>query len=137
MDLKLQLILIACIVVFLAVIFILLKQKKLNLKYTLLWFLTAVALLVIIIFPNIIVWMTNVAGIVMPVNFVFFMEGLFVLVLLLSLTSIVSRITSRISRLTQTQALLEKRIRDLENQLIAFKSNPDDKEPKEQDMDKN
>lgn len=113
MDTRLQLFIIACIVLYLIIILYLLKKKRLNLKYTLLWFLTALVMLVVTIFPGIVNWATGLVGIVAPTNFVFFLEGAFVLVILLSLTSIVSNLNSKIYRLTQSQALLEKRIRDL------------------------
>jgi hypothetical protein len=117
MDYRMQIMLIICILLYLIVILCLLKKGKLNLRYTLLWFLTAVVMLVFTIFPEIVNWLTGLAGIQLPSNFVFFMEGIFVLILLLSLTSIVSRLTSRLTKLTQAQALLEKRVRDLEEAL--------------------
>ena len=43
-----------------------------------------------------------------------FLEGIFVLVILLSLTTIVSYLNERIRNLVQTIAILEKRVRELE-----------------------
>lgn len=86
-------------------------------------------MLVVTIFPGIVNWATGLVGIVAPTNFVFFLEGAFVLVILLSLTSIVSNLNSKIYRLTQSQALLEKRIRDLETKVCATEqdsSKPED-----------
>ena len=56
-------------------------------------------------------------GIASPVNTVFVLEGLFVLFILLSLTSIVSGLNRKIYRLTQYEALLEGRVRELEKKL--------------------
>ena len=78
MDTRLQLFIIACIVLYLIIILYLLKKKRLNLKYTLLWFLTALVMLVVTIFPGIVNWATGLVGIVAPTNFVFFLEGAFV-----------------------------------------------------------
>ena len=59
MDTRLQLFIIACIVLYLIIILYLLKKKRLNLKYTLLWFLTALVMLVVTIFPGIVNWATG------------------------------------------------------------------------------
>lgn len=100
--------------IFLFVIFYLLKKKKLNLRYTLTWLFAAVALLIADIFPQIIMSAMHLVGIATPVNMVFVLEAFFVLLILLSLTVIVSHLTERVYRLTQTIAILEKRIRELE-----------------------
>ena len=55
-------------------------------------------------------------GVASPVSMVFVLEALFVLVILLSLTAIVSHLTERVYRLTQTIAIMEKKIRELEEE---------------------
>ncbi len=100
--------------IFLLYIFGLLKKGKLNLKYTLVWLFAAVVLLIVDIFPQIISFIMQIVGIATPVNMVFVFEAIFVLVILLSLTVIVSHMTDRIYKLTQTVAILEKRVRELE-----------------------
>ena len=117
MGINLRVFLIICVLVYLAVIVQLLRKKKLNLRYTLIWIFAAAALLFMAIFPNVIVSITHLLGINLPSNFIFIVEGIFVLVILLSLTSIVSHLSNRILQLIQTQALLEKRVRDLESRL--------------------
>lgn len=114
MEFGLQVFLIVCVFIYLAIIIQLLRKKKLNLRYTLIWLLAATAMLVMGFFPNLVVALTGLVGIQIPSNFVFVIEGIFVLMILLSLTSIVSNLSNKVLRLTQTQALLEKRIRDLE-----------------------
>ena len=102
--------------IFLVVILNMLKKKKLNLKYTLTWLFAAFALLVVDCFPQIIEGIMNLVGVASPVSMVFVLEALFVLVILLSLTAIVSHLTERIYRLTQTIAIMEKKIRELEEE---------------------
>ncbi len=121
MDFKLRLFLAAGIIFYLLLILRFLKRKELNLKYTLLWLLTAAVMLLVVLFPGMIGWAAHAVGIIEPVNFVFVIEGLFVLLLLLSLTVIVSHTTDRIYRLTQSQAIVEKRVRELEKALDALK----------------
>lgn len=102
--------------IFLVVIINMLKKKKLNLKYTLTWLFAAFALLVVDCFPQIIEGIMNLVGVASPVSMVFVLEALFVLVILLSLTAIVSHLTERVYRLTQTIAIMEKKIRELEEE---------------------
>ena len=102
--------------IFLVVILNMLKKKKLNLKYTLTWLFAAFALLVVDCFPKIIEGIMNLVGVASPVSMVFVLEALFVLVILLSLTAIVSHLTERVYRLTQTIAIMEKKIRELEEE---------------------
>ena len=91
--------------------------KRLNLRYTLLWLLSAFVLLILAILPGIITEVAHLVGIASPVNTVFVLEGLFVLFILLSLTSIVSGLNRKIYSLTQYEALLEGRVRELEKKL--------------------
>ena len=114
MTIKLTISLIIGVLFYLFVIMVLIKKEKLNLKYTLLWLFTAVVMLIVALFPQIAVWISNLLGVQAPVNTIFVIEGLFVLLIILSLTSIVSSQMNRIRRLTQTQALLESRVRQLE-----------------------
>ena len=102
------------IVFYITVLVILMKKQRLNLRYTLTWLLMALVMLLVSIFPQIVVGLAKLLGIASVVNTVFLLEGLFVLLILLSLTSIVSLQTNRIRKLTQTQALLERRVRELE-----------------------
>lgn len=78
-------------------------------------------MLIVAIFPQIFDWLSRLLGIASVVNTVFVLEGLFVLLILLSLTSIVSLQTNRIRKLTQIQALLGRRIRELEEDVCKNK----------------
>ena len=53
----------------------------------------------------------------MPVNLVFLLMFCFVLVVLLSLSIAISQLAEKCRRLTQANAILEKRVRDLENRM--------------------
>ena len=114
MDLKLQIFFICFALFFLFILLYYLVRKKLNLRYTLVWLITVTVLLVLAIFPVIVEKIGGLIGIVAPVNTVFLFAILFMLMIILTLTAIVSHMNTRVYRLTQTQALLEKRIRELE-----------------------
>ena len=114
---RLTIVLILAIIIYFVIILKLLKDKKLNMKYTLLWLFTGVVLFVITIKPEILVWFLGLFGIVGTMNGLFIVLIAFLILLVLSLTSIASRQAGRITKLIQTQGLLEKRVRELEERL--------------------
>lgn len=68
------------------------------------------------LFPTLLTFMVHLFGIELPVNGIFAICIFFLIILLMSITSIVSKQTERIRTLTQYTATLEKRIRQLEEQ---------------------
>jgi hypothetical protein len=94
-----------------------LKKKSLNLKYTILWIVSGITMLTVVIFPQLIHEVSIMLGIMNPVNAVFALELFFLLVILMSITSIVSKQSEKIKQLIQRLALLEKRVRELEDDL--------------------
>lgn len=114
MNISLRIFLIISILIYSGIILHFLKKKDLNLRYSLLWIFSAMVMLIVSIFPEIIIRFTSLVGIVDTVNSVFILEGMFVLLILLSLTAIVSHLNERNRQLIQAVALLEKRVRDLE-----------------------
>lgn len=111
---KLQIISLLAIAVYYFVLFYLLKKKSLSLKYTLLWLFSGLVMLVFVLFPGLLTWFSTFVGIGVPTNALFAVISFCAIMLLISLTSIVSRQTERIKSLTQTIAMLEKRIKELE-----------------------
>lgn len=116
MNLILQIFLIVCVLLFLGIIIYYLAKKKLNLKYSLTWLAAGLGLLILAIFPQLVDMIGSLVGIAAPVNTVFLFAGMFMLLIIFTLTMIVSHMNSRIYRLTQMQALLEKRVRELEGE---------------------
>lgn len=95
-------------------ILIFLKNKSLLLKYALLWVLAGIVLGGMVIFPDMLVWITRLLGIESNMNGLFVLCIGFIIIILMALTSIVSRQTNRIRILVQANAILEKRVRELE-----------------------
>ena len=114
MSLTLQISMILAELVYFAVILVFLKKKTLSLKYTLIWLAGGLVMLVLTVFPMLMVKLVRLFGVQDQMNGLFSMLFFFVLMIIMSLTSIVSRQSDRIRALTQETALLEKRIRELE-----------------------
>ena len=103
------------IVLYFVLLVLLLKKKSLSLKYSLLWFFAGLVMLLLALWPGILVALTAALGIQLPVNALFAIMFFCIIIILVSITSIVSKLNSKVTCLSQEIALLEKRIRELES----------------------
>ena len=110
LPVRLQITLITAVVFYFFMMCVFLKNKSLSLKYTLLWLFAGGILGALVMFPGILTWLNGLIGI--QEN----MAIAFIVCILLSLTSIVSRQNHKIRQLIQTISRLENRIRELERQ---------------------
>lgn len=108
----LQIVMLVAVLLYFVLLFRLLKKKRLNLKYTLLWIFSGLLMLVLAAFPSIMRVLANLLGITLPVNALFALGFFCVLLILMSQTVIISRQNERIKQLSQRFALLEKQVRD-------------------------
>lgn len=120
-DLFRVILLVGILLYFLLIIY-LMKKGRMSLKYSLVWFLTGLVLLICAAFPQLIGYATGLLGIYSEVNGVFFVGVCFILLIILSLTSIVSGLSERLRNLIQTQGMLEKRVRELEEKISAMEN---------------
>ena len=111
---RLQIFAVTAVIVFLAGMILLLKQKKLELKYSLLWLLGGLIMLILALFPQLLDSFSALVGVYSPVNALLAVMIGFGLMLMISFTAIVSHEKKEIVRLVQEVSLLEKRIRELE-----------------------
>lgn len=110
----LQLTLSLAVICYFILILYYLKKRVLELKYTLLWLAAGLIMGIMIFFPQLLVRFVRTLGIESNMNGLFVLCLSFILAILMSLTSIVSRQTTKIRLLIQQLAILEKRIRELE-----------------------
>lgn len=111
---KLQIAMLMAVGVYFLLVFQLLKRKTLNLKYTLLWLASGVIMLALAAFPQILGWFAALVGIYDPTNALFAFMFFCVIIILMSITAIVSKLNEKSKKLIQSVALLEKRVRELE-----------------------
>ena len=76
---------------------------------------SGVILALLVIWPEILSRFVRLVGIQSNMNGLFIMAIAFIVMIMMSLTSIVSRQTNKIRHLVQEIAILEKRLRELEN----------------------
>lgn len=91
-----------------------LKRKNLNLKYTLVWLFSGILMLVLSAFPQLLNEFAGLLGVYDPTNALFALVFFCGIIILMSLTAIVSHLNEKNKRLIQSVALLEKRVRELE-----------------------
>ncbi len=106
--------LITAVICYFIIILYFLKQKALNLKYTLLWLVAGAVMGILVMVPELLVRIIRIFGIQDNMNGLFIFAIGFIVMILLSLTSIVSRQNRKIRTLIQELGILDKRVRELE-----------------------
>lgn len=112
-----QMLLLVGDLLFLLLIFTMVKKAKLSVRFSLPWLALFSGLLVLAIWPELAKILRGIFQVEVVSNMVFIMLFCFVLLVLLILCTVVSEYNERLKRLTQTNALLEHRVRQLEQQL--------------------
>lgn len=102
-------------VVLLGIVIELIRSRKLRERYALLWLATAGVILFFAAWRSGLHNLSNALGIAYPPNALFVLAMLFVLVLLLHFSTVISKLSDRSTTLTQRLALLEERLRELED----------------------
>lgn len=112
MSIALRCLLVLGVLAYMTYIFISLKKKRFDFKYSLMWMFSAVVMLIFAIFPQLGEIVSHLLGIQSPVNAIFLIFLVCILVMLISITSIVSKQHRQIKTLIQNLALLEKKLED-------------------------
>lgn len=111
---NLQITLCIAVICYFIIVFYYLKKKMLELKYTLIWLAAGIVMGIMIFFPQLLKSFINLLGIESNMNGLFVLCFVFTIMLLMMLTSIVSRLSMKNRLLAQELAILEKRVRELE-----------------------
>ena len=117
MNFSLHALLVLGSVAFLLFIVYLMKKGKLEVKYSIIWMAFSLCMIVFACFPYTVLVLNDIAGVIDPVNFIFFIQIIFILLILLSVSAVISGFSKKIKQLAQANAILEKRVRELEEKL--------------------
>jgi hypothetical protein len=110
---------IALAVVVCALIFELVRRKRLMERYALLWLLAGITVLVLAVWKGLLTKLSNAVGIYYPPSFLFAVAFVFVLAMLVHFSTTISRLSDQNKVLAQRVALLEH-----EQQLAAQDAEP-------------
>ena len=116
-DSDLRVLLILGAVALFGMIVWLIKHKKIEVKYSIIWLAFSATMILFAIFPYLVLVLGDISGVANPVNFIFLTLFVFILLILLSVSAVISGFSTKIKRLAQANALLEKRVRELEKKL--------------------
>ncbi len=88
----------------------LLRRGVLREKYAVLWLFFSGAALLLAIFPAVLVWLTGILGVAEPLNLLFFVTIVLLVLVSIQLSYELSRHEARIRRLAEEVALLQEEI---------------------------
>ena len=107
MTMKLRIILALILLLGLGYLSSLIKKRKLDLKYSILWLLVPVVILIIVVIPGVLESLAALLGIYDVMNMVFFLGFIFLISVVFSLTVAISKMADSMRQLTQKVALEE------------------------------
>ena len=116
-DSDLRILLILGAIALFGMIVWLIKNKKIEVKYSIIWLAFSATMILFAVFPYLVLVLGDISGVANPVNFIFMTLFVFILLILLSVSAVISGFSTKIKRLAQANALLEKRVRELEKKL--------------------
>lgn len=101
-------------IAFAAVVFELVRRRRLSEKYALLWIGIAVVVVLMGVFTNALSALARLTGIAYPPSALFMVAIIVLLLLILQLFTVVSRLTSDVTRLLQEVAILRERLGEVD-----------------------
>ena len=113
----LRIVLSVAVICYFIIILYYLKKRMLELRYTLIWLAAGICMGIMVFFPRLLIDFVHLLGIESNMNGLFILCFAFIIAILMMLTAIVSRFALKVRTLIQEISMLEKRIRELENQI--------------------
>jgi hypothetical protein len=112
MDRRIQIVAILGAAALLLVVLELVRRRRLLERYALLWLLSSAVLLGLAVWRGVLEQIADAIGVAYPPNALFLVAFLFILLLLLHFSVVVSRLADQTKVLAQRLALLETRVDD-------------------------
>jgi hypothetical protein len=101
----------------LAVIFEMLRTRRLREKYAVVWVIVGILIVVVAIFPRVLFWAAEVTGVEVPANLLFFVASLVLLGVNVHLSSEVGRLEDKVRTLAEELALQRLKLDNLSDKL--------------------
>lgn len=100
----------------LIVVIELLRHRRLRERHAIWWFVAGTLALIASVFPSTLEWASNLVGIELPTNLVFFMSIAILFLVCLQHSSELTQLESQVRVLAEQSAILDLRVRTLEGQ---------------------
>ena len=124
MQPRMQALAILAAVVLLVIVLEMVRRRRLMERYALLWMFSALVILALAVWQGALNRLAEVMGIYSAPNALFFIAVGFVLLLLLHFSAAMSRLSDQSKVLAQRQAILEQRLREVEDAQPATAERP-------------
>lgn len=115
MTLKIQIIVIAVALLAMLFTFLLIKKERLGLRIAMPWLIVFVLIILLAAIPSLMDWLANLIGVYAPLNMVLFLAGIFLMIIIYSLTISVFSTRKKTRDLIQKVAYLEEQLKKAEN----------------------
>lgn len=112
MTLRLQIIIAIIVVAAIFGIVNMVRKGKIDLRYALAWILLGVLILVFVIFPRLLIVLSDLFGVAAPVNMVFFVGFCIAIAVIYSQSVSISKLSYKVKKLTQELAIMKQQIED-------------------------
>lgn len=122
MSLRNQVVALAISVGILLLIVELVRRRKLREEYSQLWFLTGVTILILMIWFDLLRWLSHLVGALSPISTIFFFAFLFLTLISLHFSVVISKLTDQIKDLAQRYAILENELEKVKDQAESGKA---------------
>ena len=110
----LRITLVVVLILYFIILFIFLKRRSIELRYTLLWILCGVLMALMLLSPKGFTALINFFGITVTLNGLFLMFIALLIMICMSLTAIVSAQSRKLRTLIQQMAIMDKKLQELE-----------------------
>jgi hypothetical protein len=101
----------------LGVVIEMLRRRRLRERHALWWLVAGVLALIVGVFPQVLGWVSDLIGITVPTNLVFFVSIAILFLVSLQQSSELTQFESKVRTLAERSALQERRIKRLEETL--------------------
>lgn len=91
----------------------LVRQRKLREEYSQLWFATGLAVLILIVWSDLLGWLSHLIGAVSQISTIFFFAFIFLMLISLHFSIVISKLTNQLKNLAQEHALLRSKFEAL------------------------
>lgn len=116
LDFKLRLVAVIIVILGFVSVTCLVRRRKVELKYSLVWYAAGIVILIFTIFPHVMSGLSALLGIATPVNMLFMVAIIVLSAIVMELTAVVSASSKRIRRLVQEMALLQEKLSEKEEE---------------------
>lgn len=93
-------------IIIVVMVLIQVRNQKMKEKYAALWLVVSVVIIVLALFPNLLWWLADITGVVVPVNLLFLLAIIMLIGVCLHLTFAISKISEEVRTLAEEIAIL-------------------------------